>query len=84
MLVEVEQIGIGFCCLILYIIALAEYAESERAKRVGREGVVGGNEISSSLLAKTKYSRRFSASLSLSMARVDEFGSCYIVGYCDV
>ena len=80
MLVEVEQIGIGCCCLILYIIALAEYAESERAKRVGREGVV-----------VTKYRRRrrlfmsmlMSMSMSVSVIAV-EFGSCYLVGYCDV
>ena len=52
MLVEVEQIGIGCCCLILHIIALADYTESERAKIVGREGVVGENEISPSLLRR--------------------------------
>ena len=70
-----EQIGIWCCCLILYIIALAEYAESERAKRLGREGVV-----------VTKYRCRrllISMSMLVSVTAV-EFGSCYLVGYCDV
>ena len=42
-----QVVGTGYCCLIQYVVALAEYEESERAKR-GR-GV---------LLAEAKYRRR--------------------------
>ena len=42
-----QVVGTRYCCLIQYVVALAEYAESERAKR-GR-GV---------LLAEAKYRRR--------------------------
>ena len=77
---EVEQIGIGCCCLILYIIALAEYTESERTKIVGREGVV-----------VSEYRRRCRVVVADADADADadvgvviEFDSCYLVGYCDV
>jgi len=65
MLVEVEQKGIGCCCLILYIKVLAEYTKSERAKIVGREGVVGENKISSSSSLRRRRRRRWRELLSL-------------------
>ena len=64
------------CCLVQYSVALAEYAESER-------GVVLEGRV-----------RRYrdadaDAYVDVDVAKVDvvvvvEFGSCYLVGYCDV
>ena len=49
------------------------------------EVVVGESEISSSSLRRRKRNIVVVvASSSLSMAQVVEFGSCYLVGYCDV
>ena len=72
-----------FCCLVQYSVALAEYAESER-------GVV--------LEGRVRRYRDADAYVDVDVAKVDvvvvvasssfpsvvEFGSCYLVGYCDV